>query len=57
MAWVDCISAGCVPVLEKAGLKALQGQVVTNSGALANAESLLFFAAQRHEIVDQLSHV
>ena len=44
-------------VAEKAVLNALQGQAVTNSDALANPESLLFFAAQRDEIVDQLSHV
>ena len=36
-------------------LNALQGEVVTNSDALANAESLRFFAAQRQRIIDQLS--
>ena len=42
-------------VAEKAVLNALQGEVVTNSDALANAESLRFFAAQRQRIIDQLS--
>jgi acetoacetyl-CoA synthetase len=42
-------------VAEKAVLNALQGEVVTNSDALANAESLRFFAAQRQKIIDQLS--
>jgi acetoacetyl-CoA synthetase len=42
-------------VAEKAVLNTLQGEVVTNSDALANAESLRFFAAQRQRIIDQLS--
>ena len=42
-------------VAEKAVLNALQGEVVTNSDALANAESLRFFAAERQRIIDQLS--
>jgi len=42
-------------IAEKAVLNSLQGKAVTNSDALANPDSLLFYEAQRYLINDELS--
>ena len=42
-------------IAEKAVLNSLQGKAITNSDALANPDSLLFYEAQRYLINDELS--